>query len=174
MNRRFIHSRAASRQIPDLLQTIFAGELLAPSRCIWLVSPWISDIPLIDNRGNTFLSLVPQWPRTTVRLSQILVHLLEQGTTIHIALEDETHNTSFLENLRAGTGGRTLPLRLHITPDLHEKGILGDTFYLSGSMNLTYNGITSNEEMIHYITDPQDIAANRLVFRERWGGELPV
>ena len=36
--------------MPDLLQMLFLSELLAPSRCLWLVSPWISDIPVIDNR----------------------------------------------------------------------------------------------------------------------------
>ena len=54
---RYLHSRLTSRQLPDLLQTILVAELIAPSQCLWLVSPWISDIPVVDNTANTFLAL---------------------------------------------------------------------------------------------------------------------
>jgi phosphatidylserine/phosphatidylglycerophosphate/cardiolipin synthase-like enzyme len=40
-------------------------------------------------------------------------------------------------------------VRFHIAEELHTKGILGDGYYLAGSMNFTYNGITVNEEALN-------------------------
>jgi hypothetical protein len=57
---------------------------------------------------------------------------------------------------------------------LHEKGLLGDDFYLSGSMNLTYGGVELLEETVKFDTAPEVVADARLVYYERWGGELPV
>ncbi|MNN29548.1 hypothetical protein D3C81_1431590 [compost metagenome] len=52
---------------------------------------------------------------------------------------------------------------------LHEKGLIGDHFYLNGSMNFTFNGISLNEEMVQLITDHEQIAHNRIAFIEKWG-----
>ncbi|MBE9200065.1 MULTISPECIES: phospholipase D-like domain-containing protein DpdK [unclassified Nodularia (in: cyanobacteria)] len=171
MPSRYIHSRLSSRQIPDLLQTIFVAELINPSQCIWLVSPWISDIPVIDNTANTFLSLEPSWSRSRIRLSQILATLAEQGTTIYIATRPDSHNHSFLSALKLRNDGTNC--HIHITEELHAKGILGDGYYLAGSMNFTYNGITVNEEAVIYETLPEIIAEQQVIFANRWGGVEP-
>lgn len=168
---RNIHTRASSRQVPDLLQSIFAAELIFPSRCIWLVSPWITDIPVIDNRANQFLSIEPAWARRNVRLSEVIHKLLSLGTTVHIATRPDDHNKNFLNfiELAAREG---LPTCTHIAAELHEKGILGDHYYLSGSMNLTYNGISLNEEFVHYQTNINIVAENRVALAHRWGAEF--
>ena len=128
MPSRYIHSRLSSRQVPDLLQAMFVAELMTPSRCLWLVSPWISDILIIDNSANTFLCLEPSWSRTRVRLSQVLATLAEQGTTIHIATRPDTHNHSFIEGLNARIDRLDVAVRFHIAEELHTKGILGDGY----------------------------------------------
>ncbi|MEH2096321.1 MULTISPECIES: hypothetical protein [unclassified Nostoc] len=61
-------------------------------------------------------------------------------------------------------------MRFHITEELHAKGILGDGYYLAGSMNFTYNGITINEKVVTYETSPEAIAEQQLIFTNRWGG----
>jgi phosphatidylserine/phosphatidylglycerophosphate/cardiolipin synthase-like enzyme len=66
----------------------------------------------------------------------------------------------------------SLPLRLHSADELHEKGVLGDGFYLSGSMNFTFSGISLNEEAVHYSVDPAFVAENKILFANRWGGEV--
>lgn len=164
---RFIHARSSkSRQIPDLLQAIFVAELIAPSRCLWIVSPWISDIPIIDNNSNAFLTLEPSWGRGKIRLSRVLPTLAERGTTIHLATRPlSSPNRSFLPRLKDF-------VKIHETEDLHEKGILGDSFYLSGSMNFTHFGITINEEAVHYETNSDVVAEHQIIFTERWGGAI--
>jgi len=165
---RYIHSRLTSRQVPDLLQTILVAELIAPSQCLWLVSPWISDIPVIDNTANSFQSLEPSWYRSKIRLSQVLASLTKQGSMVYVATRPDPHNNSFLETLR--TKADSDYLRLQKADELHSKGILTDSFYLAGSMNFTFNGITVNQETVSYETEPAVIAEQKLNFRVRWGG----
>lgn len=167
---RYIHSRLSSRQIPDLLASIFVGELITPSKCLWLVSPWISDIPVIDNTANTFGCLEPFWSRSRIRLSQVLATLAERGTTVHIATHPDSHNHSFIEQIKARIEHQDYKVRFHITEELHAKGILGDGYYLAGSMNFTYNGIILNEEAITYETSPEVIAEEQVIFTNRWSG----
>lgn len=151
---------------------IFTAELLCPSSCLWLVSPWISDIPVLDNRTNGFVVFEPRWARAQVSLSKVLVKLLESGTTVHVATRPDNHNMAFLDRMRRLAEPDGLPLRLHSVEELHEKGILADGFYLSGSMNLTFNGISLNEEAVHFDIDSSFVAENRILFASRWGGEI--
>jgi phosphatidylserine/phosphatidylglycerophosphate/cardiolipin synthase-like enzyme len=167
---RTIYSRASARQVPDLLQTVFVAELLRPSRCLWLVSPWVSDIPVLDNRANGFLALEPLWVRAPIRLSRVLVQLLRQGTTVHVATRPADHNRGFLQRLEEQARAGDLPLFLHQAENLHAKGILGDGFLLAGSMNFTYSGISLNEEAVTFTTDPNEVARTRVELTQRWGG----
>jgi hypothetical protein len=169
---RIIHTRASARQVPDLLQAVFTAELLCPSTCLWLVSPWVSDIPILDNRTNAFLAFDANWARTRVSLSQVLGKLLELGTTVHVATRPDDHNGAFLDRMRRIAEPDCLPLALHSAEELHEKGILGDAFYLSGSMNFTFNGISLNEEAVQFSIDSAFVAKNRIFLADRWGGEL--
>lgn len=167
---RIIHTRVSSRQIPDLLQAIFVSELIAPSPCLWIVSPWISDIPIIDNTTNSFQYLDPSWAAGRVRFSQVIKALANLGATIHLATRPDTHNRPFIERLSEGV--KTDKIQIHSVETLHEKGIVSDAFYLGGSMNFTHNGITFNEEAVIYDTNQQIVAERRLIFKDRWGGEI--
>lgn len=167
---RQIHSSARSCELRDLLQAVFVSELIVPSRCVWLVSPWISDIPVIDNESNSFGQLAPDWPRGRITLCRLVAHMLESGSTVHIATRDVDHNFGFFAALE---GIRSPQLHLHVSNELHEKGLLSDHYYLSGSMNFTFSGISLNEEVVHFITDPADVARNRVMMAQRWGGERP-
>lgn len=166
---RTIHSRANSYYVVDLLQTIFLAELLYPGNELWIMSPWISDIPIIDNRGNQFMHLEPSWSGRFVKLSEVLYQLMARGTKVYIVTRREDHNNTFIKTMEQLMVRETLPLCIKIVNEFHEKGILGRAFYLSGSMNFTYYGITINEEVLHYFTKPALVAEKKLAVRERWG-----
>lgn len=168
---RFIHTNNSSREIADLLQTIFATELLMPSQRIWLVSPWISDIPILDNRANQFLTVEPQWARRFVSLSEVLAHLIKMGTKVNVITRPADHNHAFLQTLQQRVGQGEPNLFVRKKAILHAKGLLGDRYYLMGSMNFTFNGITVSEESLQYLTDPVHVAENRAEFVSKWGGE---
>jgi len=161
--------------VKELLQAVFVGEALAPSRCLWLVSPWISDIAVVDNRAGAFDALDSSWGQRLLRLSELLARNLRLGSTVVVATRPVTHNTLFLDQLAgmAAEFGVASALRVNEAEELHEKGLLGDDFYLGGSMNLTYGGVELLEETVTFDTAPSVVAEARLTFYERWGGDLP-
>jgi hypothetical protein len=165
---RQIHKRAHSQELADLLQTIFVAELLAPGPALWIVSPWISDIPVIDNRGDEFVLLDPSWSRTRVTLSRVLLKLAAIGTTVVIATRPDPRNRYFVETMRAGGAGLPIPPIIHQSAELHSKGILGDGYWLGGSMNLTHYGISVNEEWVGYHTDMDFVTKARMALADRW------
>jgi hypothetical protein len=57
-------------------------------------------------------------------------------------------------------------------PEQHANGMLGDGYCLDGSMNITHNGLTVNDESVRYHTDRAVIARRRLELEEQWGRRL--
>ena len=156
----------------EFLQSLFVAELIRPSSRIWISSPWINDIDLIDNTARQFESLMPGWPASWIRLSDILSALLDRGSEIVIIANYDQHNTEFLS--RVGLLCEVYPGRVHViqTTDVHEKGILTDNFTIDGSMNFTYRGVNINQEYLGYCCDPKTVHERRLVLEERWGRQL--
>ncbi|HMI82566.1 MAG TPA: phospholipase D-like domain-containing protein DpdK [Polyangiaceae bacterium] len=167
--RQFLQTSADARNsVRELLQTIFATELVVPSRCLWIVSPWLRDVPVLDNATGDFLSLCPEFPRSEVRLSRVLRELLNRGTQVVIATRPDSGNRQVLDGL--GDARRGGGLVLHERGDLHAKGVVGDLYSLIGSMNLTYNGIEHLTEMLVFETDRSRVEGLRLAFRSEYGG----
>jgi hypothetical protein len=159
------------RSIRDLLQGIFIAELIKPSRRLWIASGWVSDIEILDNSARQISTLYPDWPAKTIRLSTVIAALAGKGGDLLIILRDEKHNYSFIgkiEELRKAHPR----IRLIVEPDFHEKGILGDDYLLSGSMNFTHNGIYVNDEHLVYRCDPASVQERRIVMEEKWGGRI--
>ena len=169
-NRNTFSTQATSRaEIRELLEGIFVAELLVPSESIWLVSPWISDIDILDNRCGQFSSLVPTWGLRRIRLSEIFGQLMNQST-VHIVARPDSHNDAFLRKMNDLSRASDDASKLHVTirDTLHLKGLLGQDYYLSGSMNLTYNGVEVNHEGVSLDRSPEAIAAARIHFQENY------
>ena len=162
-----------SRLLPaEFLQSLFVAELMLPSSRVWISSPWITDIDLIDNTARQFAALVPSWPASWIRLSDVLRALIERGTKIVVISNFDQHNVELLarvELLREEYPGRANVIR---TADVHEKGILSDNFTLDGSMNFTYRGVNISQEYLGYRCDPEVVHERRMVLQERWGHML--
>lgn len=158
--------------IRDLLQSLFVAELLQPSRRLWLAFGWISDIEILDNRARQFSALQPDWPATGIRLSAVIEALLVRGGSVALVLRDVEHNRIFISRLSSLRTKYPTRLKVAIDADVHDKGLLGDDFLLSGSMNLTFNGITVNDEHLTLRTDRASVEEWRLVLEQKWGGLL--
>lgn len=162
---------ASREELADALQGLFLAELLRPSQPIWLVTPWISDVVVIDNRAGAFKGLLPDLPQRQIRLAEVLLLHLRTGGKVVIACRPDTHNTALVEGLRQAVVDHDLGDHFrHVYADeLHEKGILSRHALLSGSMNLTYNGLRRLEESI-LITDESDAMTRaRHAYEDRWG-----
>ncbi len=166
--RQLLQTSATSRRsVIELLQLLFAAELVTPSRCLWIVSPWIRDVPVIDNSSGGFSSLCPDFPCTEVRLSRVLTRLMERGTKLVIATRPDEENRHVVDAISAVNVDL---LKIHVQKDLHAKGIVGDRFCLTGSMNLTFMGVNKATEMIVLERDPSRVEELRLVFAGEYGG----
>lgn len=168
--RQFLQSAADARNSTrELLQFIFAAELLAPSRCLWIVSPWLRDIPILDNTTGAFVPVCADFPRSEVRLSRVLLELLQRGTRVVIATRPEDGNRQVRDALADAPIGAE-SFRFIERRELHAKGLVGDRFALSGSMNFTYNGLENLEEMLLFQTERARVEELRVVFRQQYGG----
>jgi len=176
---RIIHSRSVAYEVPRLLQSLFGAELIDPSPVFWIVSPWISNVPILDNRTNAFRHIEPNWPQARVRLDKVLIRLLTEGVKVHIVSRPSRRGMGsdvtdqFLNRLQSEDGQGRDSLHIHRRREAkqHQKGILTEGFYLRGSMNLTFNGIQHNDEQVEYTTDPEIIARARSEFKERWSND---
>lgn len=161
----------------SLVQSLLLGELLRPSVCMWIVSPWISDIPILDNSTLNYSDLSEDWGPRQVRLSEVLVQRARSGAQLVIATRlDDDRNKAFVSSVRSGFYdiGADDPARLLLVQDdlLHEKGLAGDDYYLSGSMNLTWTGVHISSEMLRLSLALDEVQAARRSFSERYGGEF--
>ena len=172
VRRIFRSSSTSNAEIRELLESLFAAELLSPSRCIWLVSPWLTDLELLDNRAGAWSALDPQWGPRQLRLAELLARLLEMGVHVVIATRPDAHNEHFLRKLDdlVKSSGVASLLTVHRKATLHHKGFLGDDFYLSGSMNLTFNGVEILDEGITFETDREATESARIAFLNDYGG----
>lgn len=167
-SRRIFKSLATSQNlVRELLQMMILGELMSPGgQRAWLVSPWISNVVLFDNRAGGFNAVNPEWGAREVRLIEVALYLMGRGTSLGVATNFDEHNSAFLDSLAAGAEEAGLRDRLQIVQrqHLHVKGILLKRGLLTGSMNLTYRGLELNDETVVYDTAPQTIAEARLNF----------
>lgn len=152
----------------DLLQSLLVCELIRPSSKLWLVSPWITDIVVVDNAAGQFKSLIPEFKRAPIRLSEILVLLADKGTRVQVCTRDDEKNRPFISKLGASAGRLAHCLRVTTSTELHEKGLLCDSFYLNGSFNFTVRGLTKGEELASLIRTPERIAQAHIDFSDWW------
>ena len=169
----FTTQSTSREEIRELLEGIFISELLVPSETLWLVSPWITDIDILDNRAGQFSSLVPTWGLRRIRLSEVFSYIMEHSR-IHIVARPDPHNDVFLQKMRDLSRSSDTPnnLRVLVCETLHLKGLLGHDYYLSGSMNLTYSGVEINDESVCLDRSPSAISEARIHFESNYGGAL--
>lgn len=169
---RDLHGPDQARGVRDLFQTLFAAELLSPSNKLWLFFAWISDVEILDNSGRRFAAIEPDWPAAPIRLSQVLGALLARGTQVRLVIREHGHNEYFIARLQSLKERFGDQLKWVVERDFHAKGLLGDDYFLSGSMNLTFNGISVNGEHLILRTDPAAIAEQAEQLHLQWEERL--
>ena len=165
---RDLHGPAQSRAVRDLLQSLFAAELIYPSKKLWLFFAWITDIEILDNSARQFGALEPDWPATQIRLSRVLDALLTRGVKVRLIIREHGYNNYFvgrLNDLKARHGDK---VKWVVERDFHAKGLLGSDYFLSGSMNLTVSGITVNGEHLVLRCDPAAVAEQSVQLETQW------
>jgi phosphatidylserine/phosphatidylglycerophosphate/cardiolipin synthase-like enzyme len=158
-----------NRLLDDLIQNVLVTELIDPSPTIWLLSPWVSDIAVIDNRSGEFASLLPGLPARRARLTEVLLELARRGSQIRILMRNDPKND--LVRLRlADAGDASVNVTVSHVENLHDKGLLTSRFHVYGSMNFTYFGKEVNEEGVTVTADQDQIARANLDYQKRFAG----
>ena len=114
---------------------------------------------------------MPALPERWIRLGEIIEQQLIRGGSLVVACRPDDHNRSFTDQIqrRARDLDREQRVRIRLSAELHEKGILFGTALLGGSMNLTYNGLRRLEEVVHLTDESDAVARARAAYRDRWG-----
>ncbi|MEF1280249.1 protein DpdD [Vibrio fortis] len=173
--RRIFKSRTSRQsEILDVLSSLFVTEVIQPSDTLWLVSPWVTDLELLDNRTGNFDYLEPAWGQRMVQITELLTRMMANGGRLNLVTNFDTHNDRFLRQLQERVENYGVKDRLKIVrkKQLHTKGILGRSFYLHGSMNLTRGGVEFNDEQINLDIDKQAIADAELHFMKAYGDDI--
>lgn len=164
-----------SEILRELLQNIFVGELLNPSKKpVWFVSRWISNIPLIDNRSGAFDVINPEWRGQFIKLEDIIIHMHSLETEIFLVANKQDPSTSnFLQSLerRMIEADQSENIKIIHNDLVHIKRCLvNDYGSISGSMNITFNGILmdKNHEEIIYQTDLGECDKDRDFLAEQY------
>ena len=169
MSNRIITSRArsSSMQLASCLSSLLALELLKPGKELYLISPWLSNVPLIDNRFGQFRALVGERDKADLRLGDILTLLAACGTQVRILYRTPSNETTrqFVENLQ-----NIANIECRAKQDLHEKGLISSHFYVHGSMNFTYAGVNINDESVEITKDEATIWQALQEARMSWEG----
>lgn len=152
--------------IKELLQTVLVAELLDPSPDLWLVSGWISDLDILDNREGRLELLLGYEKGRSISLAEVLAEAMRRGSHVHIAVGSSPHNEEFARRLSRAAGPLTYDY--HVGADLHEKTLCGKDWVITGSMNFTWNGVHRNEESTVFRVDSVEAAKTRLDFDGRW------
>ena len=161
-----------SRAIKDLLQSLFISELINPSERLWIGFAWVTDINLINNSARNFCSIQPDWPASEIQVSKVLESLLVRGSELRLILRETKHNQSFIRKIKKLKQEYGNQIKWVSLKKFHEKILLGDRFFLHGSMNLTKSGLTENNEHIVLRTDKDTIAKQSLQLEQQWGEKL--
>ena len=168
---RDIWSSGGGVRSTELLASCMATLLMQrPSRPTYFASPFITDFVLFDNRFRGFAALFPEFAdHAEIRFSQFLAQL-SATCDVRLMTTAMKQSAEFLENQFITNSG----VQVKLTPEVsHEKGILAQTFYLEGSMNLTHKGVYINGEKITYYvpataSGADKIARAYLEFDRRW------
>jgi len=173
-NSRDIWSHGSGSQLRDLLSSALSTLLLmeGKGRPIYISSPWISDFVLFQNNYHEFEALFPDLAdQIEIRFVDYLKRLARKFEVRIITTKNEI-SEAFLSNFPQMNFPPKVKY-LFAKDEYHEKGLLAPSFYIEGSMNLTYRGVYVSGEKITYHCGvgqhkAQKILSAYLEFDRRW------
>jgi hypothetical protein len=146
----FKNATTSQSAVHDALAFVFTQELLLPSDHVFVVAPWVSNIPILDNHQGGFTAVNPEWSSTDIYLVDVLTTLATRGAQLHLHVGTDSHNRFFELKLKEALtdAGVAAQCQWKAHRHLHTKGILTDQVLVSGSMNFTRNGIRLLDESV--------------------------
>lgn len=161
----FLHGPFGDTQLKEALGSLLASLILIPDE-IWLVSPWVSDFKILDNRAGDWDYVQHGWGARYVYFSEMLVASIESGSRLILVTNRDSMNKEFHKKLTTKIDPNLV--NWVQAERLHTKGLLCSSFFLSGSMNFTYSGTNRNDERVQLYTNSNTITEAKLEFQKRY------
>lgn len=160
------NSPLGKRQLKEVLGSIFAGVIIIPQD-IWLVTAWLTDFDVLDNRSGNWSYLNPQWGSRMITFLELLETAVISGCKLNLVVKDNDINDSSIHRLKTNLR-EEIGFRMKLSPNLHIKGLLTESCFLQGSMNFTYSGANRNEELVTLTADPHSLSNTRIDFKKSY------
>ena len=165
----------------DLLRSLLAAELLTSSntsissqqREIWMVSPWITDFVILDNRFGAWGCLNVYWAKREIYFSELMGQFVLTGGTLNVVMNNDAMNKPFGDYMRRLSINNDIKGNARIgiidNKNFHPKGMLSNNFFLRGSRNTTKQGFMFNQELVELDVDKNSISDARVKFTGSYG-----
>jgi hypothetical protein len=138
---------AERMELWTLLSTLAIAEMTHPSEDLWIASPWISDIPMVDDSVGRFRAINP-FGKSRIGLVDLLLLLGERGTRVAIVTRpggSDAFASALTDRAAQLPPGR---VRVLLLANLHAKGWATPAYSVSGSMNFTFSGRAKWDELV--------------------------
>jgi hypothetical protein len=173
LERNIRRSQATGIKVDSVIQAALLSELVRPvseGRTLWLVSGWVTDVPIIDNSYGAYDALLGDGFPAVANLSHVLGAIHRRGTFVNLVTMRMPRNEFFADQLRRAAGNSPEP---YITDGerVHEKTLCTKSWLIEGSMNFTRNGLGVNDESVTYTTSSAKTAKALIDFAARWEGK---
>lgn len=155
---RIVLKSARSIILEDMLQNLLVSEVMAPSKAVWIVSPWMRNVPVIDNRTGGFNWIDDLWANRVVYLLDWVEVMCNRGASVSLVTTSDEKDQDFLRSARDAQTrvARRSCLRLvekmsvgqASSGGMHAKFLLTDRWAWQGSMNFTMPGLKTHQEVV--------------------------
>ena len=168
-----VWSTGSGTQPRDVLASALCTLLLLGDggKPAYFSSPWISDFKLFDNHFREYAALFPDLADKAEISFIDYLNNLSRRLPVRIITTHSSTSEAFIASVDA-RGVFNIQHR-YANDEYHEKGILAPTFYIEGSMNITYSGVYVRGEKVTYHTAAYKIGAAKITaayleFERRW------
>ena len=161
---------APVKLVQALVQSMVGAELVSPGEEFWIALQRLWNVPLLDNRANSFRHLEPNWPQARVRMITVLEKLVKEGVQVRIITEAHRSNQTFADEFRALPHGSEDP-SLCTVEDWGRTigGIVGSSFYLEGGLQCSRaSGLTVTGRELLVFADEDVVQQGRQRLSEMW------
>lgn len=161
MSNRDIWRHGSGRQLHDLIASACAVLLLVRDDShVYFSSPWMSDFMLLGNQFREFGAAIPELTDLNqISFAQYLSALSKRRPVRLVTTNTDTSKTFIGKEEVAEAAGIKIKMA---SDNYHEKGILAPSFYIEGSMNITYQGVYVNGEKITYHANDDEQGADKI------------
>jgi len=162
----FIHGPGGQRALKEVLGAQLVALMMNPQP-LWLVSPWVSNFTVLDNRSGNWDYVEPAWGNREIYFLELLAGMVNYGVELKMVTRNQPINSDFVKQLRNRLHEKAV--FHHMWSDaLHTKGLLSHAFFLQGSMNFTWSGSNRNEECMVLTNDRDIITTSRMEFEKQY------